>query len=134
MKYLLDTHIALWLLSGDSRLPTEAARILEQEPDLFLSAASLWEVVIKHQKAPSVMPVSGEALLTYCRQTSIQLLSILPTHILEVASLRRDETAPPHQDPFDRLLIAQSKAENMLLVTHDSQFAAYHEPTVWVVS
>ena len=134
MKYLLDTHIALWMLSEDERLPKAVYGIAAEEAELFLSAASLWEVVIKHQKAPSLMPVSGEELISYCRQADIRLLPILPHHVLEVAGLRRDEAAPPHHDPFDRLLIAQAKSENMLLITHDSLFEAYHEPSVWVVS
>ena len=134
MSFLLDTHIALWLLSGDERLPQAVNGIVDNESEVFLSVASLWEVVIKHQKAPSLMPVSGEELLSYCRQADIQLLPILPWHVLEVAKLRRDESAPPHHDPFDRLLIAQSKSENMTLITHDRLFEAYHEPTVRVLS
>jgi PIN domain nuclease of toxin-antitoxin system len=134
MSVLLDTHIALWLLSGDERLPAAASLVIKKEQELFLSVASLWEVVIKHQKAPAVMPVSGHELLSFCRQASIQLLPILPAHVLAVPSLHREASAPPHHDPFDRLLIAQSKAENMLLITHDRQFSAYGEPGVWVVS
>jgi PIN domain nuclease of toxin-antitoxin system len=134
MRYLLDTHIALWLLSGDERLPEAAAEIaVNEDHELYLSAASLWEVVIKHRKAPALMPISGGELLRYCAQAAIGILPIRQEHVLTVASLHRVEGSPPHNDPFDQLLIAQSKWDGLILITHDSLFTQYGEPTVWRV-
>ena len=131
MRYLLDTHIAIWLLHGDDGLPREVLRIAEStEHELYLSAASTWEVVIKHQKSPHKMELTGETLVYYCNKADIKILPILPEHVLTVATLRRPNTSTPHNDPFDRLLIAQSKHESMIFLTHDSLLAEYSEPTV----
>ena len=131
MRILLDTHIVIWLLHGDDSLPQEAREIAENPlHELYISTASIWEVVIKHQKSPQKMELTGEKLIYYCDKADIKILPITPEHILAVDSLRRPDACAPHNDPFDRLLISQSKCENMIFLTHDKRIAEYAESTV----
>ena len=126
MNILLDTHIALWAIADDSRLPGRA-RALISEPDntIWVSAASLWEIAIKHMLGRGDMPVSSKDALGYFQQAGYRLLSIEPEHTIAVESL-----PPVHQDPFDRLLLAQSRTEPLHLLTADALLARYGE---WVI-
>ena len=134
MNYLLDTHIALWLLSGDERLPRKALELCTSDAhQLFLSAVSIWEIVIKHQKSPRLMPVSGEEIAALCDLADIHILPVQREHVLTVGTLRRSPEEPNHNDPFDRLLIAQSKSSGLTLLTHDALLFGYHEPSVLIL-
>lgn len=128
MKYLLDTNILLYALLDDPVLPDEARNIIESpEHEKYVSVASIWEIVIKHAKHPEAMPVSGDSVARHCEKCGIQLIPITKEHALTVASLK---TPDSHSDPFDRLLIAQSKYEGVQLITCDEQLANYNELTV----
>ena len=121
MRFLLDTHVALWAISGDDRLP-DAARALIAEPgnDIFFSVATLWEIAIKHASKPAAMPVSALAARGWFGQAGYRMLDIKPEHVELL------DTLPPlHRDPFDRMLVAQSLAEPLRLITHDSMVARY---------
>lgn len=131
MKILLDTHILLWALSNDTRLPEKARKLIENvENEIYYSIISLWEVEIKRLAHPSAMPVSAEELTEYCRQSGFDMVLIREKHIFALAGLVREKDAPPHKDPFDRMLICQASAENMIFVTHDSLIPGYNEPCI----
>ena len=128
MTLLLDTHVALWAITDDARLSDQARDlILAPRATVWISACSLWEITIKHGLGRGDMPVSGQAAFGYFRQAGYRFLPIEPEHALAV------ETLPPHhQDPFDRLLVAQALVEPMRLVTHDATVARYGDSILLV--
>jgi len=114
LRLLLDTHVALWAITGDARLPeTIQALIADPANSISVSAASVWEIAIKHA-------LGAAQASAYFRASGYGLLSVSADHAAAV------ETLPPvHADPFDRLLVAQAAHEAMSLVTHDSKLGAY---------
>ncbi|OUP83148.1 PIN domain nuclease [Lachnoclostridium sp. An169] len=134
MKILLDTHIMLWALSGDSKLPEKAREmILDSRNDIYYSLASLWEIEIKHLSHPEALPITAKEVSGYCFQAGYQSLPVRETHIFALGSLSRAEGAPPHKDPFDRILICQALVDDMLFLTHDSLIPAYNEACIIAV-
>ena len=127
MKYLLDTHVIFWAIADENRLPPEILDIINsQANDIYFSSASVWEVVIKHGKNPQNMPVDGQTFLAACLKAGFISLPIENIHVLAVDGLRRS-AVQPHNDPFDRILIAQAKTEEMIFITHDSLLTGYNE-------
>lgn len=134
MKILLDTHILLWAISNDDRLSEKARKLIENaDNEIFYSIISIWEVELKRIAHPDVMPVSAQQVADYCQQSGFQSLMLKEKHIYTLTGLKREETAPPHKDPFDRILICQASTENMMFVTHDSLMLGYNEPCILVV-
>jgi PIN domain nuclease of toxin-antitoxin system len=125
MRLLLDTHVFLWFLEGNNKVPPRVrAVITDSENELLLSVASIWEAVIKHQLGKLPLPGPPASYLPIQRdrhqieslpvvESCMEALSTLPLH---------------HSDPFDRLLIAQALAHELTLVTVDNHFAAYSVP------
>ena len=131
MKLLLDTHILLWYVTNDSKLSVQAKTWIDDlQNEVYYSLVSLWEVSIKHQISSSKMPVSDEELSVYAEQSGIRCLNLTKRHISLIKTLHRNENAKPHHDPFDRILICQAKAENMMFITHDSLIPDYGESCV----
>lgn len=109
-------------------------KLLEKESnEVFYSMASVQEVAIKHMIKPENMPVSEEDFVRLCQDTGFTRLPIEAGHIFLLKTLSRPNDAPKHIDPFDRLLIAQAKYENLVLLTHNSQFSYYGEKCVMSV-
>lgn len=134
MKYLLDSHILIWALFADNKLPRQAYAIINNpENEIYYSAASVWEVGIKHGKSPDKIPVSSQLLVEGCDMAGMLSLPITKEHAMAVSGLSRVENTPPHNDPFDRILIAQAKAEGMTFLTHDHLLAGYGENCVRTV-
>ena len=132
MKLLPDTHILIWALTNDPQL-SYAAREMINSPEniVFFSAVSLWEIAIKNQKSPEKCPWNEKDILDYCVASGFEPMYILPSHILAVRTLKvRPERTLSNQDPFDRLLAAQAKAENCLFLTHDRNFENYGEACI----
>lgn len=126
-EILLDTHMILWAILEDSRLNDEMRKIiLNPDNTIYYSIASMWEVQIKH--ALKKLPISGVEFMHYCEQSGYHKLPIDDLHVAELAGLERDESAPYHNDPFDRILLSQAKAEGFSFVTHDPLFRGYNEP------
>lgn len=126
MRLLLDTHVALWAIADHSNLG-EAARTLIEDAanEVFVSAASVWEIAIKHARTsdgPNGMPISGRQALGYFRDAAFSLLPITPDHTAAV-----DGLPPLHTDPFDRLLVAQALTEPLRLLTRDQRIAGYSD-------
>lgn len=127
----MDTHIALWAIADTEKLSNEVINILKTEDnEVFYSVASVWEVAIKHKIKPENMPISEEEFVALCEKTRFACLSIKAEHIFLLKTLVRSKDAPKHNDPFDRMLLAQAKYENLKLLTHDSQFPYYGESCV----
>lgn len=134
MEILLDTHILLWALTDNPKLPERAKELIQNEENtIFYSTASIWEAAIKYAIHPENMPVSGKKLSEYCIKAGYQMLVIRDDHVYMLETLHRPEYAPKHSDPFDRIMIAQAKAENFVFLTHDSLLPAYEEECVLIV-
>lgn len=128
MNILLDTHIALWSVIEDSRLSSKAKElILAPRHTVWVSAVCIWEISIKHGLARTNMPISGTQAFEYFRQSGFYLLPVDPEHAAAVDALENI-----HQDPFDRLLIAQAITEPMRLITHDAIMAKYSDTVILV--
>ena len=126
---LLDTHIILWMFEGNEKLSQKARTIISDNIDsIYYSVASMWEVQIKY--GIKKMPISGREFMHYCEQSGYHKLPIDDMHIIELGNLQREEGAIPHNDPFDRILLSQAKAEGFSFVTHDPLFRAYNENCV----
>ncbi len=128
MNLLLDTHIALWAITDSPRLSAQAREWIESpRATVWVSAATVWEIAIKHGLGRGDMPVSGQEALDYFRQSGYRLLAVQSEHAAVV------ETLPAHHaDPFDRILIAQALTEPMRLLTHDSTVARYLDTIIQV--
>jgi len=116
-RFLADTHIILWSISDDKRLSDHYRAILASDAVVFASAASVWEIAIKRSIGKLNAPDDLPALLPRMR---FQELSVTFQHAHAVSDL-----PPHHGDPFDRLLIAQARAENLAILTSDTHFARY---------
>lgn len=134
MELLLDTHILLWALTDHPKLPKNAReKIMDERNTIFYSTASVWEVSIKHSIHPANMPVSGKELSEYCAKAGYQMLVVRDDHVYALETLCRAESAPKHQDPFDRILIAQAKSEKLTFITHDANLSYYQEDCIMSV-
>ncbi len=128
MNLLLDTHVALWAITDHPNLSTTARElILSPRATIWISVASIWEISIKHSLGRGEMPVSGKDAIRYFRDAGYQFLAIEPEHAAAIETLPRH-----HQDPFDRLLVAQALIEPMRLLTHDSNVARYGDTIVLI--
>lgn len=134
MEILLDTHIALWAITDTEKLSSQALELLEAEENkVFYSLASVWEIAIKHKLHPNNMPIPEEAFVDFCEKTGFIQLPIRTEHIFLLKSLERMTDTPNHKDPFDRILLAQAKQENMIFITHDILLSQYGEECVLLV-
>jgi PIN domain nuclease of toxin-antitoxin system len=126
LNLLLDTHVALWAITDSPRLPKKARDLIANPANtVWVSVASLWEITIKYSMGRGDMPVSGAKAKAWFEQSGYQLLNIEAAHVLGVAEL-----PPLHNDPFDRLLVAQALAEPLRLITHDAQVARYSDTII----
>ncbi|MBA4120957.1 MAG: type II toxin-antitoxin system VapC family toxin [Acidobacteria bacterium] len=125
MKLLLDTHIFLWYITADLRLPTlfrDAIR--EPNNEVFLSVASLWEATVKYNLGKLPLPQSPDIYVpAERRRHQIKSLSLRENAVKELAQL-----PALHRDPFDRILICQALANDLTIVTVDPQIQSYNVP------
>jgi PIN domain nuclease of toxin-antitoxin system len=128
MKALLDTHTFLWWIADDPRLSARVRKIIgEGKNELFLSAASGWEIAIKAELGRLQVPDDLARFISH--QLAVNAIASLPvqmSHALHVRTLPR-----LHRDPFDRLLVAQSQIEDLPILTADAQIAQYPIKTIW---
>ena len=123
MKLLLDTHALIWWLSNNSTLSIEARDAIADPDNLvFVSAASAWEIAIKKSLGKLQAP---DDLKVQIEEKKFTPLAINIDHTLTVEKLPLH-----HQDPFDRILIAQAISENLIVVTRDRKFEAYEVKTI----
>ena len=122
MRVLLDTQCWLWMLAAPERLSSSARSLVASASnELLLSAASAWEIAIKHALGKLRLPAPpAESLPPLMAKTGVTPLPVLHGHAFRVAEL-----PPHHRDPFDRLLIAQAQVERVPILTADRVFARY---------
>lgn len=117
-RYLLDTHVLLWWLSDPAKLSDPAREALTNGLNaVYLSSAAVWEMAIKKALGRLDIPANLEEVLGKAR---IQVLPITLPHALAVADL-----PVHHQDPFDRMQVAQARLEGLVLITRDPRIAEY---------
>ena len=122
LKLLIDTHIYLWAITDDRRLSASHRTLyVSEEHDLFLSVASVWEMLIKSGlgKLPLPQPASPW-LVRQMEKNRVNLLGIRVAHLNELEAL-----PPIHRDPFDRMMVAQARAEKMPLLSADQEIRKY---------
>lgn len=126
MNVLLDTHVALWAITDSPRLTKKARELIESpKSSVWISAATVWEIAIKHSLGRGDMPVSGPDALRYFSESGYRFLAVEPEHAAAV-----EELPAHHQDPFDRMLVAQAIVEPMRLITHDPMVARYSDTII----
>ena len=122
MRILLDTHIFLWFISGDTQLSIDIRdAIREPNNEIYLSAVSVWEAIVKYQLGKLPLPEHPETYLPKQRDLhQIASLSLDENSVVQLAEL-----PPLHRDPFDRMLICQALKNGLTIATVDSAVRAY---------
>ena len=128
MKLLLDTHVFIWWDSDPVKLSKKALALCSDPGNtLFLSVASAWEMQIKLQLGKMKLGFPLPDIIKEQRKDNgLQVISVELEHVMALQSLPAH-----HKDPFDRLLIAQAQAENLVLVSKDKIFSNYQIDLVW---
>jgi len=128
LNLLLDTPVALWSVADDARLSAYARELISAPQNtVWISAVSIWEISVKNSRGKKLIAVSGRQSLEYFRQSGFRFLPVAPEHSVLV-----EELPDLHQDPFDRLLVAQALSEPMRLITHDATVARYSDTIILV--
>jgi PIN domain nuclease of toxin-antitoxin system len=128
VRLLLDTHTLIWWLAGDRQLPDAARKaIADDQNEVYVSAVSAWEVATKARigKLPNAM------LLAQNFATEIAQQDFLPLAISVEHGQRAGNLPGQHRDPFDRMLIAQAQAENLVLISNEAIFDQYGISRLW---
>ena len=128
MKVLLDTHVFIWLDTQPEKLSNTVMEICQDiDNQLYLSMASVWEMQIKVQLGKLKLKIPLADMLTVQQQENdLNILNIVLPHIYQLQALPFH-----HNDPFDRLIIAQSVLEDMTLISFDEKFKAYGISVLW---
>jgi PIN domain nuclease of toxin-antitoxin system len=127
MNFLVDTHVLIWFITDDIKLPIKTKQIIEnKENSLYVSIASYWEIAIKNSIGRLDLNSDLEAIFKVIEESGFETLPLTTSHILQNSTLEFH-----HQDPFDRIIIAQSLVENMTIITKDRQFEKYNVPIIW---
>ena len=128
MRALLDTHTFLWWNNEPEKLPSRVYELItDDDHDIWFSAVVAWEIAIKHGKGQLDLPEPPEAYVT--SRLALDYFKPLPievSHAIRVASLPRH-----HNDPFDRLLVAQAQVEGLAILTGDAAISRYDVDTIW---
>ena len=125
MRLLLDTHIFLWAVAGSSSLKPATRSLIESADEVFVSVASIWEVAIKARLGK--IEADPDELVAAIAASGFKELAVSAAHAAGVAQLELN-----HNDPFDRLLIAQALAEPLKLLTADAVLVQYTDLVVLV--
>ena len=116
--YLLDTSVLIWAMEKNPRLKPELISLLENpEVLVFVSVASIWEIVVKREKTPLKVPKN---IVKSIKNVNFQILPIESDHVMEIERL-----SSYHNDPFDRMLISQARAEKLTLISSDKKIGKY---------
>jgi PIN domain nuclease of toxin-antitoxin system len=127
MRVLLDTHILLWCLQGSKKLPAQAIDIVQSADEVYASVASLWEIAIKYSLGKLDLDIAFVELDKAIVASGYEYLPVEAAHTVQLVELPQ-----LHNDPFDRMLIAQSIVEPLRLVTSDTKVARYGSTVIKV--
>lgn len=123
MELLLDTCTLLYAITNNEKLPQNIKDIIDDEKNrVFLSIASEWEIEIKHQKNSELMPFTAVDVENELVLTDVTILNIRTEYINELKNIVSQNI---HKDPFDHILLAMAKEEDMTLITHDKTLEKY---------
>jgi PIN domain nuclease of toxin-antitoxin system len=120
VRLLLDTHVVLWWLTDDETMSAEVKEAIDTEVEVFISAASVWEIAIKQALGKLTGPPD---LLDVLDRSGLVELPIRSRHAAEAGRLPL-----LHRDPFDRMLVAQARCEGLTLLSRDPQVQRYEVP------
>lgn len=128
MKYLIDTHTLLWIVTNDPKLSAKAKDLyLDSENEIFISMASIWELSIKSSLGKiSLEQPLDEFVDEHVKGNDIRILKIELSHVLRIENLPFY-----HRDPFDRLIISQSIEDNIPIIGSDKTFDSYPIKRIW---
>lgn len=127
MKLLLDTHTFIWWDSNPNKLSQSLLEFLQNEANsVFLSVVSLWEIQIKHQAGKLDLAIPLQEIVQRQLANQIQLLPVIPEHVFALSKLPNH-----HNDPFDRMLVAQSIVEDATVISKDSVIKRYPTKVLW---
>ncbi|MEQ8539949.1 MAG: type II toxin-antitoxin system VapC family toxin [Coleofasciculus sp. D1-CHI-01] len=122
MNYIIDTHILIWFIEGNTNLSQQAQKLIANPAhNIYVSQASLWEMTIKISIRKLSLSISLSELELFLINNQFKILEAKFSHYEVLQHLPFH-----HQDPFDRLIIAQAKAEDYLIVTNDNRFKLYN--------
>jgi len=122
MKALLDTHCWLWWLTEPEKLSDKVIGIIESpDNDIFISSASSWEIAIKYASGKLPLPEKPE----YYVMSRLQRDGFMSLKIEHIHALKAGALPPHHNDPFDRMIIAQAQVEKVPIITSDKKFSMY---------
>lgn len=125
MRYLLDTHTALWFIEGDSLLSKTAKSIIENTMnEIYLSNISLFEISIKHKIGKLDLQKSIPSIIQDFRNSAIEIMALSDSHIIHYGYVSFFDV---NRDPFDRMLIATALAENFTIISKDPKFSLYSD-------
>lgn len=122
-RILIDSHVYIWLLFEQHMVAKNCRQIVEEAEAAYVSAASLWELVLKANKG--TLKYSPRDLIRGREELGVALLGVSEQHILDTSRLKM-----PHKDPFDTMLAAQAKAEGLVLLTADRYLLNSRYPAV----
>jgi len=127
MRLLLDTHALIWHYEANAALSEEARKLIDApDSQLFISVASLWELVIKLGLGKLTLRKDVQAIVNLYQDAGARLLPVNLEHVLAVQTLPWH-----HRDPFDRLLVAQALQEDLVLISNDHKLNDYPVPRRW---
>lgn len=128
VRYLIDTHVFLWMAEDDERLSSTAReRITDPDNDRILSLVSVWEIVMKEDAGKLRLRTSVDRLIRVtCEKARVSLNQMQIEHVLGVRDLPK-----LHKDPFDRLLISQARQEKLAIISADERLRQYPVEVVW---
>lgn len=126
-KFLIDTHVLIWLVSDSKKISKKAfLKLNHRETKIYISTVSLWEIAIKEKIGKLDLGLTIEELILELKFNKIEIFTINTNHIKALNSFKLH-----HRDPFDRMLIAQAKVENMTIITKDNSFSKYNIDILW---
>ncbi len=127
MNYLLDTHTLIWFLKGENELSEKTIKIIENaDAIIYVSIASIWELSIKISLGKFNFPNGIEGFIKLVEDNGFEILPITINDTIKICSLEYI-----HRDPFDRIMIAQSLENNLIIITKDSHIKKYNVKTLW---
>ncbi len=135
MKYLLDTHIMLWLVGESKKFPDKVKELISDKANrTYYSTISIWEAAIKRLVHPDkITKLTPNELVNFCKEAGLLELPLKLEYVYTLETLTRPDNAPPHKNPFDRMLISQAKSEGMTFITHDVLLPYYNGPCILYV-